>query len=216
MDWTSEKYPWLSLLLGLGLVFVWGVISLAHAYDRSLGRMKDSYAQGFMLVERLGGVLDTLARLGIDQQAFLSTGDERFQDGVVESAETLSVDVAVLDSMAARTKSERPLLNGLSQSIRQVLASVADSDDIRERRGKDEALAFFDSREDSIEAAKWRAEQLRIKIAGRISDRIGSARGVHGWFQDLLFDAPREATFAGGAALGGTPASKRLNLAALR
>jgi hypothetical protein len=94
---------------------------------------------------------------------------------VVESAQALSINVALLDSMAASSRSERALLIGLSQSIQQVLASVADSDDIRERRGKAEALAFFDSWEDSISATKWKAEQLRIKIAGRISDRIGSA-----------------------------------------
>jgi hypothetical protein len=104
MDWSTEKYPWLSLFLGLTLVFVWGVISLAHAYDRSLAEMKESFAQGFMLVERLGGVLDTLARVRTDQQAFLSTGDDRFQDEVVGGAETLTLDISVLKSMADRNR----------------------------------------------------------------------------------------------------------------
>jgi hypothetical protein len=211
MNWSSEKYPWLSLLLGFALAFVWGVISLAHAYDRSLAKMKDSYARGFMLVERLGGVLDTLARLRIDQQAFLSTGDDSFQDGVVESAETLTLDVSVLNSLAARNTSERPLLLSLSRSIEQSIASVADSDHLREVHGKADAIAYFDAQENAISLAKWQAEQLRIQIAGRISDHVQSARSANALLQDFLFYAPVGTVLKRGAAI-----SKAVNLAAAR
>jgi hypothetical protein len=200
MDWSSEKYPWLSLLLGFALVFAWGVISLAHAYDLSLAKMNDSFAQGFMLEERLGGVLDNLARLRIDQQAFLATGDERFQDGVVESAETLTLDIGVLNSLAAKSEMERPLLTSLSRSIEQVLGSVADSDHIREVRSKADAVAFFESQETAISVAKWQADQLRIQVAGRISDRIRSARSTNALFQDLFYSAPVGIALKRGAA----------------
>jgi CHASE3 domain sensor protein len=190
MDWSAAKYPWLSLLLGLTLVFVWGVISLAHAYDRSLAEMKDSFAQGFMLVERLGGVLDTLARVRTDQQAFLSTGDDRFQDEVVGGAETLAVDISVLHSMAAPNEAERPLLIGLSRSIAKVLDAVAESDDLMERRGKADAIAFFDAQDAAVALARWQAERLRIQIAGRISDRIQSANTTNVVFRHLLNEAP--------------------------
>ena len=186
MDWSLEKYPWLSLLPGFALVFVWGVISLGHAYDRNLTKMKDSVDQGFMLVGRLDGALDALARLRVDQQAFLSTGDERFQDGVIESVETLTIDIAVLNSLAAKNKSERALLFSLSRSIEQVLGSVGESDHIMELRGKAEAVAFFDSQEDSIPDAKGQAEQLRIQIAGRISDRIRTPRTANPLLRDVL------------------------------
>jgi len=74
MGHSAEKYPWMSILLGLALVFVWGVMSLAHAYDRSLGRMNYSFTRSFMIADRLGAVLDELGRLSVAQQAFLSTG----------------------------------------------------------------------------------------------------------------------------------------------
>jgi hypothetical protein len=192
MDWSSEKCPWLSLLLGFGLVFVWGVMALAHAYDRSLATVNDSFTQGFIVVERLGAILDALARLSVDQEAFLSTGDKRFQDGVVEGAETLALDMYMLNSLAARNKLQRPLLTSLARSIEQVLGSVAQSDDIRDVRGRAAAVAFFESKEAVISVAKWQADQVRIEITGCISDRIRSARGTSALFQELLYSAAIE------------------------
>jgi hypothetical protein len=95
--------------------------------------------------------------------------------------------MAVFDSLAANSKLERLLLANLSRSIEQVLGSVAESDHIREVRGKAEALAFFESREDAMPLVKWQAEQLRIQIAGRIADRIRSARSADAVFHELLF-----------------------------
>ena len=174
MDWSSEKYPWLSLWLGFALMFVWGVMSLAHANDQSLAKVNDSFTQGFMVVGRLGAILDALDRLSVDQRGFLSTGDERFQDGVIEGAETLALDMDVLNSLAARNKLQRALLTNLSRPIEQVLGSVAESDDIRDVRGRAAAVAFFESKEAAISVSKGQADQLRIEITGRISDRIRS------------------------------------------
>src|SRR5260370_10435496 len=121
MDWSSEKYPLFFLLLCFALVVVWGVMSLVHAYDRSLAKVNDSFVQGLMLAEQLGVIGDTLVRLSVDQEAFLSTGDRRFQDGVIESAESFALDMARLNSLAASAKVQRPLLNSMSRSIDQVL-----------------------------------------------------------------------------------------------
>ena len=190
MDWSSEKYPWLSLLLGLALMFVWGVMSLAHAYDRGLAEVNDSLIQGFMAVEQIGVVVDALGRLSVDQEAFLSTGDLRFQDGVIESAETLAIDQGRLNSLVASSKSQRSLLNSLSRSIEQVLGSVAESDEIRDMRGRVAAVAFFQSKQAAISDAKSQAGQLRIAITGCISDRLRSARSTSALFQTLLYGAP--------------------------
>jgi CHASE3 domain sensor protein len=190
MDWSSEKYPWLSLLLGFALVFVWGVMSLAHAYDRGLAKVNDSFIQGFMVVDQLGVIADALARLSVDQEAFLSTGDQRFQDGVIESAETFMLDMDRLNSLAAKSKLQRSLLNSLSRSIKQVLGSVAESNEIRDVRGRVAAVAFFESKEAAISDAKSQAEQLRIEITGCVSDRIRSARGPSALFEDFLYGAP--------------------------
>lgn len=190
MDWSSEKNPWLSALLGFVLVFVWGVMSLAHAYNRSLTKVNDSLTRGFMAVEQLGAVLDALARLNVDQQAFLSTGEERFQDGVILNAERLELDMEVLNSLAGRSKLHRAALTGLSESIEQVLHAVGQSDEINDVRGRAAAVAFFESREAAISVANGHADQLRAEITGRLSDQIRSARGTYALFQDLLFGAP--------------------------
>lgn len=189
MDWSSEKYPWLSLLLALVLVFVWGVMSLAHAYYRRLAKVNDSFIQGFMIVDQLGVIADALGRLSVDQEAFLSTGDQRFQDGVVESAETFLLDRNRLNSLADSSQLRRSL-NSLSRSIDQVLSSVAESDKIREVRGRGAAVAFFESKEPAISDAKLQAERLKIGITGCVSDRIQSARGFSALFEDFLYDAP--------------------------
>ena len=41
------EIPWLSILLGLALLFAWGVVSLAHAYARGLAKVTDSFTPGF-------------------------------------------------------------------------------------------------------------------------------------------------------------------------
>jgi hypothetical protein len=185
MDWSSEKYPWLYLLLGFALVFAWGVISLAHAYERSLARVNDSFTRGSMIMEQLGAVRDDLARLSVDQQAFLSTGDAIFQDGVIESIEALTLHIGILNSLAARSKLQAPALAALSRSIDQVLGSVGESDEIVARRGRAAAIAFFESREPTILEAGADAEHLRTRIAATISDRIQNAQSTAAFLHDL-------------------------------
>jgi hypothetical protein len=189
MDWSSEKYPWLSLLLALALVFAWGVMSLAEAYYRRLDKVNDSFIRGFMIVDQLGVIVDTLARLSVDQEAFLSTGDQRFQDGVVESAESFALNRYRLNSLAAGSQLQSSL-NSLSRSIDQILGSVAESDDIMEVQGKVAALVFFESREPAISKAKLQAEQLKNEITVGVSDRIRNARAVSALFKEFLYVAP--------------------------
>ncbi len=184
--YTAEKYSWLSPLLGLVLVFVWGVLSLAHAYDRSLTRMNDSFTEGFMIVDRLGAVLDALSRLSVDQQAFLSTGDARFQDGVVESVEALTIHVETLKVLAARGKLQRQPLAILSRSIDLALNLVGESDEVRQSRGGRAALAYFDSRENTLAEARLQADQLRSEIARHISERVRSARSPKALLHDVV------------------------------
>jgi hypothetical protein len=189
MDWALEKYPWLSILLGFALLFVWGVVSLAHAYARGLAKVTDSFTQGFIVEEQLGAMLEALTHLSVDQEAFLSTGDQRFQDGVVESAQTLELDMYMLQ-LAYGTKLQRPLLNSLSRSIDLVMGSVAESDDIRDVRGRLAAVTFFDSQEAAISVAKSQADRLIIDITACLSDRVRSAHGTSVLFEALLYGAP--------------------------
>ncbi len=199
MDSSSEKCPWLSLLPGFALVFAWGVISLAHAHERSLAQVNDSFVHGLMITDRLGAILDDLARLSVDQQAFLSTGDVRFQDGVIESSETLPLHMAMLNSLAAKSKWQAPLLASLSRSIDQVLGSVGQSDEIAAVRGKAAAVTFFESGEAAISEARGQADHLRTEITGSISDRIRNARTTKALLLDLLYVAPAETGLEHGA-----------------
>jgi hypothetical protein len=185
---SSDKYPWISLWLGLALVFAWGVMSLARAYDRNLATVSDSFTRGFMLLGRLGTIVDALDRLGVDQRAFLSTGDERFQDGVIENAESLEINMDMLNTLAAANESQRPLIS-LSRSIKDVLDLVGESDGIRERSSP-AAADFFDSKEDVVSLAKWQADQLRIEVTRSMSVRIQKARGSNALFEGLFYDAP--------------------------
>ena len=196
---SSEKYPWMSLWLGLALVFAWGVISLAHAYDRNLATVSDSFTHGFMLLGRLGNIVDALDRLGIDQRAFLSTGDERFQDGVIENAESLEINIDMLNALAATDKSQRPLTS-LSRSIKDVLDLVGQSDGIRDVRGSAAAAAFFDSRQGAVSLAKWQADQLRIEVTRGISGRIRKARGYNALFEGFFYGQPAGTALGRGVA----------------
>jgi hypothetical protein len=201
---SSEKNPWLSMWLGLALIFAWGLMSLAHAYNRSLAAVSDSFNQGFMLLGRLGTIVDALDRLGVDQRAFLSTGDERFQDGVIENAEALEINIDMLNSPAAIGKSQRVLLIGLSQSVRQVLDSVGESDGIRNVRSGAAATAFFDSKEDAVALAKWQAEQLRIAITRGMSGRIRKARSCNALLEDFFDGEPTRMVLGSGMAFWNT------------
>ncbi len=201
MDWSSEKSPWMSLGLGLALVFAWGVMSLARAYGQSLATVNDSFDQGFMVEAQLGAILSSLERLSVDQRAFLSTGETRFQDGVIESAETLELDLDQLNSMAASRQLRRAPLAGLSGSIKRILAVMGESDQIRDARGTAAAVAFFDSKEPAMSLAKWQADQLRIAISRRIAERIRGAHGTTALVEAFLYGAPAGSTLGQAGAL---------------
>jgi hypothetical protein len=195
---SSEKYPWLSLWVGLALMSAWGVMSLAHAYDLSLATVSDSFTHGFMLLGSLGTIDDALDRIAVDQRAFLATGDERFQDGVIENAESLEINIDMLNALAAADKSQRPLAS-LSQSITQVLDLVGKSDGIREHSSAS-ATAFFDSKEGAIALAEWQAEQLRVEITRSISGRIRKAGGCNTLFAGFFYGEPATTALGTGVA----------------
>jgi methyl-accepting chemotaxis protein len=175
MDPSSEEYPQLSLTLALALLFVWSVMSLGRVYDQRLGEVNDSFTKRFRVIGRLDVTLEALDHLAVDEQAFLSTGDETFQDGVVESIEHLELNIDMLNSLAAKSTSQRARLVELSQSIEQVIGTVGESDRIRDVHGKAAAADFFASKGDEISQAKWQAYEIQIEIIHSISDRIRSA-----------------------------------------
>jgi hypothetical protein len=190
MDSSPEEYSWLSLSVAFALLSVWSVLSLAHTFDRRLAEANESFTRVFRVAGRLDMIVEALDHLGVDQQAFLSTGEESFQDGVIESIETLELNIEALNSLAARSTSHRVPLVALSRSIEQVIASVSESDRIREAGNKAAAAAFFESKEAEISQARSQTAQLRLETIASISDRIWNARGET-LFAALLGDVLR-------------------------
>src|SRR5262249_38068642 len=153
---------------GFALILAWSVISIAHAHERTLARVNDFFTEVSMIMDQLDEINDDLNRLGIDQQAFLSTGEMRFQDAVIESAERLTIPTGMLKSLAASHQIQRPLLASLSRSVDQVVGLVGESDEIAAKHGGPAAVAFFETTEAEIYQAKQEAEDLRMETIGTI------------------------------------------------
>ncbi|HEY2106480.1 MAG TPA: hypothetical protein VGH29_11880 [Candidatus Binataceae bacterium] len=70
--------------------------------------MNDSFARRLMIQGELDDLTSIVDRLSIDQQAFMSTGDDRFQDGVYASIVTLDRRLEGLNaSMAGMRRNVR-------------------------------------------------------------------------------------------------------------
>jgi CHASE3 domain sensor protein len=190
-----ENTPGWSLWLGFALVVIWGVMSLGHAYDRSLAKVNDSFNQGFVVVGRLDAIVGALDRLNVNQQAFLSTGDDHFLQDVWESARSLDNNIAWLDSFAARNALPRAALTRMSRAIKQVLELVGESYDVRDMRGRPAARAFFAARDATIAGAKSRADELTVEVTKGISDRIRTARGTNLLLEAIRWGLPIEIAF---------------------
>jgi len=163
-------------------------MSVVHVHDRHLAEANESFKGTFRLVARLDVVVDALDHLAVDQQAFLSTGDQSFQDEVVTSILTLQLNINALDSLAVK---DGALPVELSRSIKQIISAVGDSDGIRAARGKAAAINFFASKEDDVFRAKWQADHLRIEIIRSNVDRFWRARASSPLLEALLDDARR-------------------------
>jgi hypothetical protein len=134
-----------------------------------------------MAVARLDVIVDAVDHRAVNQQAFLSTGDESFQADVVVSVETLELNIDMLNSLPAKYTSRRALPVELSRSIKQVIANLSESNRIRETDNRAAAVDFFASKGDDVSRAKWQAEQLRIAIIRSIAGRIWSTTDSIFW-----------------------------------
>src|SRR5262245_50422031 len=160
---------------GFVLAVIWGALWLGHAYDRSLARLNESFSQAFAVAGRLDAIAGALDRLNVDQQAFLSSGDHRFLEGVWESTPSLDDDIAWLSDLTTQSGLPPAPLTSMSHAIKEVLDSVGDSYYLRDLRGRAAARAFFAAKESAIAAAKSQADALRTEFMARIAGRIGRA-----------------------------------------
>jgi hypothetical protein len=203
MDWSSKKSAWTaSAALVVVLMVVWGVMSLGFAYNASLERMSVSFDRSLTVASLLDNTMNNLDHLGVEQQAFLSTGNSRFHDGVWESALALENDLGWLDDAGPRIGLPRTQLGSLRAGINQALQVMARSYDIRDTRGKAAALVYYDANEAAISGAKTQANELKTRVLQQISDGLRARR--NGGLSEVLFHgAPRGITVAEGAAKPG-------------
>jgi CHASE3 domain sensor protein len=159
--------------------------------------MKDSFARRLMIQGELDDLTSTVDRLSIDQQAFMSTGDDRFQDGVYASIVTLDRRLAGLNASMAGNAVQRARLVRLSAAIKQVVDAVAQSYEVKDARGAAAALAFLDTNDAAISAAKSRAAELSSEMARDLSNQI-IARGSNGLMTAILYGTPAGVTFGRG------------------
>jgi hypothetical protein len=201
MDWSSKKCAWTaSAALVVTLIVMWGVMSLGYAYNSSLERMNDSFSRALTIASLLDETISDLDHLSLNQQASLSTGNERFHDGVWESALALENNLGWLDDAGAKAGLPRAELVGLRAAVDQALKMMAKSYDVRDARGKTAALAFYDTNDTAICAAKAQASEVRTEVLRGISDGIRGARGTNGFIEVLFHGAPRGIAFPHGSA----------------
>jgi len=191
---SEETYS--SFTFAFVLLFVWCVMTFAHVYDRHLVQANESLTKDSMVVGRLNVIVEALDHLAIDQQAFLSTGEDSFQDEVVASVESLELNINALNLMEAKNKSWRALPIELSGTVEQIIRTVGESDGIREARGKVAAVYFFASKADEVSRAKRQADQLRSDIIRSIADRSSTSRfnitELESHLRDLFGNKKRE------------------------
>src|SRR5215469_4870611 len=191
---SEETYS--SFTFAFVLLNVWCVMTFAHVNDRHLVQVNESLTRDSMVVGRLNVIVEALDHLAIDQQAFLSTGEDSFQDDVVASVEILELNINALNLMEAKNKSWRALPLESSRTVEQVIRTVAESDGIREARGKAAAVAFFASKADEVSRAKRQADQLRSDIIRSIADRSSTSRfnitELESHLRDLFSNKKRE------------------------
>src|SRR5690242_11302755 len=77
----------------------WSVMILAGAYNQSLARIDNSFTQGFAALYLLADIEGAVERLNTEQQAFLTTGDLRFVDGVWSSVVVLDRSLEILQNL---------------------------------------------------------------------------------------------------------------------
>jgi hypothetical protein len=195
MNAYSERFArTVTVAVAIVLVITWSVITFAEAYTQSLADINDSYNRSLSSVYLLDEVISAIERLSIEQRAFLSTADPRFVDGVWTSIVSLDRNLEMLKGLAVHGALQQAPVAQLSTAVRRVENSVAHSDDIRDRRGKRAAIAFFDADEAAISAAQSQAGELKSAIVLDLYRSL-HARGSNRLLQAVFHGAPAGVAF---------------------
>jgi hypothetical protein len=157
---SAEDSKSVRLLFGLAIVVLCLGIGFHHALKRTLSQVSDSLVGSLVVVDHVDSIVNQLDRLNIDQRAFLSTGDDRFSEVVVESI--MGID-RNLESLEVEARKDRRLIDPvgkLSQSIGGVMDSMGKSFQVEKTAGAAVAIAYLDD-DPSVDGAKGDALRLR-------------------------------------------------------
>lgn len=171
----------------VALVAICLAIGFRFALSRSLGKIDASLTRGVTVVEHVDSILDDLERLSLSQRAFLHTGEDRFSEGVIESATGLIQHVDALKQLPGQSAALKHQIAQMSHSVDGALDLVGESNDLKHYFGTSVALTLLDEAGDSsIQDAELDAVQLKRLATAHVLERVrteGKLRSV----LDVLF-----------------------------
>lgn len=168
---SAEDSKTVRMMFGLTVVVICLGIGFHHALRRALAQVSDSLVGGFVVVDHVDSIVNELDRLTIDQRAFLSTGDDRFSENVVESIMRIDRNLESLESAADKDERLREPVGRLTRSVNWVMDSMGKSFQVQQTAGNAVAIAFLDD-DDSVEDAKGDALRLRALATEGVFDRV--------------------------------------------
>src|SRR5271156_3939862 len=102
MDLNSvEDSAIVRMTAGVALIAICLAIGFRSALSISLGKIAATLTRGVPVVEKVDDIVDDLDQLRVSQRAFLCTGEDRFAQGVIESATGLIENIGVLKQLTA-------------------------------------------------------------------------------------------------------------------
>ena|SRR5271166_5908453 len=182
---SAEDSKLVRMMFGLTVVVICLGIGFHHALKRTLAQVSDSLVGGLVVVDHVDTIVNQLDRLTTDQRAFLSTGDDRFSEIVVESIMGIDRNLESLEIEAKKDHRLQEPVDKLGQSLNWVMDSMGKSFQVQQTAGAAVAIAYLDD-DASADDAKDDAARLRRLATDSLFDRVRSESRIKS-ILNLLF-----------------------------
>jgi CHASE3 domain sensor protein len=169
----AEDSKLVRMVFGLTIVVICLSVGFHHALKRTMAQVSNSLVGGLVIVDHVDNIMNQLDRLTTDQRAFLSTGDDRFAEVVVESIMGIDRNLESLEVEAKKNQRLREPVGKLSQAISWVMDSMGKSFQVQQTAGAAVAIAYLDD-DASVDGAKDEAARLRRLATDSLFDRMRS------------------------------------------
>jgi CHASE3 domain sensor protein len=148
-------------------------IGFRFALSTSLHKISASLTRGITVVEQVDDILNELDQLRVSQQAFLDTGEDRFSQGVVESATGLMAHVGALKQLTTPTPALARQIMRVAHSVDWALELVGETNDLQHYFGTAAAVTLLeDDGYHSIQSAETDAVELKKLATNHVLERI--------------------------------------------